>query len=148
MKEFKKFNSVEKKDVEYKDVESKDYTVLLTDLRSLLTSVALQAQTWHFTTKDPNIHSDLGEFYLSLIPKIDKIVETIQGRYSIITGDLTIAEFKEFDKKCYSEFQSQLEVFRTEFCSNVQNQIDEIFDITNKLMYKLNLNNSYVENNS
>ena len=140
MNEFKKFKKVEEVS-KAEEVSVKDYTKCLTELRSCLTSTLLQTQTWHFQTKNPIIHSDLGEFYGSLIGYIDTIVETIQGRYSVITGDLMLKEFTTFNVDYYKEFQESLESYRLEFCTNVQNQIDEILDITNKLMYKLSLNN-------
>lgn len=114
-------------------------------LRNELWQVTLQTQVWHHQTKHPILHNDLGDCYDSLIGTIDKLVETIQGAYDTVLDPLVLKEFKaivpnEDIKMFYSSLVSFLKEERPNYCSNIQNQIDEISDIIHKLLYKLSLN--------
>ena len=103
-----------------------------------------QAQVYHWQAVGEGsnaVHLALNEYYDGIIPLVDGLVESIQGRNGIISGynlQFTVRE----DNKPLIYFQAlvkYVEVVRGRLPqdSYVQNQIDEIVDLLETTKYKL-----------
>lgn len=103
-----------------------------------------QAHIYHLQVTGPGsfaAHKALDDYYNGIIPLIDGIAESVQGRYGIIRGykmEGTIKEDGNFVK--YFEALSKFVESSREQCpqdSYIQNQIDEVVDLIESTKYKL-----------
>ena len=103
-----------------------------------------QAQVYHWQAVGEGsnaVHTALNAYYDEIIPLVDGLVESIQGRNGIISGynlQFTVRE----DNKPLTYFQAlvkYVEIVRERLPqdSYVQNQIDEIVDLIETTKYKL-----------
>lgn len=103
-----------------------------------------QAHIYHLQTQGPGsfaTHKALEDYYGSIIPLIDSIVESVQGRYGIVTGYQTSNVIKE-DNDPTSYFTSLckfVELVRKQIPqdSYIQNEIDEVVKLIESTKYKL-----------
>lgn len=103
-----------------------------------------QAHIYHLQTQGPGsfaMHKALEDYYGGIIPLIDSIVESVQGRYGIVTGYQTSNVIKE-DNDPTSYFTSLckfVELIRKQIPqdSYIQNEIDEVVKLIESTKYKL-----------
>ena len=103
-----------------------------------------QAQVYHWQAVGEGsnaVHTALNAYYDEIIPLVDGLVESIQGRNGIISGYNLQFNVRE-DNKPLIYFQAlvkYVEVVRERLPqdSYVQNQIDEIVDLIETTKYKL-----------
>lgn len=103
-----------------------------------------QAHIYHLQVTGPGsfaAHKALDDYYNGIIPLIDGIAESIQGRHGIIRGykmDGTIKEDGNF-VSYFDALSKFVETARTQ-CpqdSYVQNQIDTVVELVESTRYKL-----------
>lgn len=111
---------------------------------STLLNSRQQAQVYHWQAVGEGsnaVHAALNAYYDEIIPLVDGLVESIQGRNGLIRGynlQFTVRE----DNKPLVYFQAlvkYVEIIRERLPqdSYVQNQIDEIVDLIETTKYKL-----------
>lgn len=103
-----------------------------------------QAHIFHWQTQGDGsfaAHTALGDYYEGIVPLIDGLVESFQGRYGIVHGYRMPTTLREDGGYC-EYFQSLCKFVET--CrqqmpqdSYLQNQIDEIVDLIETTKYKL-----------
>lgn len=86
-------------------------------------------------------HRALGTYYEGIVPLIDALVESYQGRYGIVRGYKMPASLRE-DANYVTYFEALCkftETTRTQITqdSYIQNQIDEIVSLIETTKYKL-----------
>jgi hypothetical protein len=87
-------------------------------------------------------HIALQGYYEGIVPLIDGLVESYQGRYGILTGYAMIGQIKE-DNSFVMYFQALsqfVEKIRTQVPSDsyIQNEIDNVVNLIESTRYKLN----------
>lgn len=103
-----------------------------------------QAHIFHWQTQGEGsfaAHTALGAYYDGIIPLVDGIVESVQGRYGIVRGYKMAGNLKE-DSGYVTYFEALskfVEMTRTQIPqdSYIQNQIDEVVDLIETTKYKL-----------
>jgi hypothetical protein len=93
----------------------------------------------HLSSKSFSEHMALGEFYDSIIEKIDEIIEVDQGMYGLI-GDFTVEDVKPTDfAKFIREEAMWIEMNRDKFskCAATLALIDDLTAIYLRAAYKL-----------
>lgn len=103
-----------------------------------------QAHIYHWQTEGLGsfaAHSALGSYYEEIIPIVDGLVESVQGRYGIIRGYRMADTIREDGSyvKYFEALSKFVETTRTQIPqdSYIQNQIDEIVDLIETTRYKL-----------
>jgi hypothetical protein len=100
-----------------------------------------QVHIYHLQTDSFAAHLALQGYYEGIIPLIDALVESYQGRYGILHGYKMASTIKEdnnflmyFDGLC-----KFVETIRTQLPqdSYIQNQIDEVVALIESTKYKL-----------
>lgn len=103
-----------------------------------------QAHIYHLQTTGPGsfaIHMALDAYYNGIVPIIDAIAESVQGRYGIIRGyrmESTIRE--DGNPNTYFEALSKFVESARQQCpqdSYIQNQIDTAVELIESTKYKL-----------
>lgn len=82
-------------------------------------------------------HAALGEFYESIIDKVDGLIETYQGKYGIIELELYKCKTEEsisYFEKLASYVEDNRKLFEDSY---LQNQIDGILESIYKVLFKL-----------
>ena len=114
----------------------------LVEMVSLLFHSITQAHTLHLQTKSFAEHSALNGYYDEIGGLVDGIVESYQGKYSIIKG------YKKYDIEDYKDSTTTINYFK-DLCgkvcdlrdcckdSYIQNQIDTVCELINSTLYKL-----------
>jgi len=113
-----------------------------TKLISYLFHSRTQAHIFHLQTQSFAEHMALNVYYDGIIPLIDALVESYQGKYGIIKG------YSNFNLMEYSNGQqviAYLEALNKSVCdiydtisdTNIKNQLDVITDLIRSTIYKL-----------
>ena len=123
-------------------LEQKTKTNDFVELISLLLHSRTQAHTLHLQTKSFAEHKALNDYYDGIVGLIDGLVESYQGKYSILKG------YKSYDIENYKDISSTINYLK-DLCHKVeelrdccketyiQNQIDEVCELINSTLYKL-----------
>lgn len=106
-----------------------------------------QTHIFHLGVKGPgaySLHIALNEYYNGILPLLDRLLESYQGKYGLITfkpvNGIDTDASKEniiayFDKLCkFLETEKQNEKLKDSW---IQNQIDEITTLLYSTKYKL-----------
>jgi hypothetical protein len=113
-----------------------------TKLISYLFHSRTQTHIFHLQTQSFAEHMALNVYYDGIIPLIDALVESYQGKYGIIKG------YSNFNLMEYSNSQqviAYLEALNKSVCdvygniddTNIKNQLDVITDLIRSTIYKL-----------
>lgn len=122
--------------------EQKTGTKDFVEMVSLLFHSRTQAHTLHLQTKSFAEHSALNGYYDEIGGLVDGIIESYQGKYSIIKG------YKKYDIEDYKDSTTTINYFKDlcgQVCdlrdcckdSYIQNQIDTVCELINSTLYKL-----------
>lgn len=116
-------------------------------LASIFFHSRTQAHIFHLGVKGPgaySLHIALNEYYNGILPLLDNLLESYQGKYGLITfkpvNGIDTDVSKEniiayFDKLCkFLETEKQNEKLKDSW---IQNQIDEIATLLYSTKYKL-----------
>lgn len=123
-------------------MEQKTKTNDFVEMISLLLHSRTQIHTLHLQTKSYPEHMALNEYYNSIGEIVDSIVESYQGKYSIIKG------YKSYDIESYKDTSSTINYLKglydkveelRDCCKEtyIQNQIDNVCELINSTLYKL-----------
>jgi hypothetical protein len=108
---------------------------------STLLASRTQAHIFHLQSPSYAQHSALNDYYEEIIPLIDSIIESYQGKYGILKGYTSPSTFKEDNTAVvYFEALSRfVDKIRPKLPqdSYLQNQVDEIIDLIESTKYKL-----------
>ena len=114
----------------------------LATLISYLLHSRTQTHIFHWQTPSFAEHTALNVYYDSIIPLIDGLVESYQGKNDIITGysNFKITEYKDTDQTI--AYLGQLceaiyEVYNSIEDTYIQNQLDTIVELIRSTIYKL-----------
>ena len=136
----KLFEVVKKKGliVEQANGGKKDFT----EMMSLLLHSQTQVHTFHLQCKSYAEHKALQKYYEGIDGLVDTLVESYQGKYSILKG------YKQYPIDDYKDTTTTVNYFK-ELCDKVmelrdcckdswiQNQIDNVCELINSTLYKL-----------
>jgi len=108
---------------------------------STLFASRTQAHIFHLQTDSFATHMALGTYYDEIVDLTDGLVETFQGRYGIISGYTSPAQFKE-DNQPLTYFEAlcqYVETMRKNLPqdSYIQNEIDNVVALIESTKYKL-----------
>jgi DNA-binding ferritin-like protein len=136
------FNKSDSSLIEEQDKkESKEFVELINKLNTS----SIQVHIFHWQTKKKGSlaqHMAFGEYYDAIPDLLDKLVETYQGKYSIITNfscdGVDQYKGKEESIKYFEDLASMVEKKRKSIKESwLQNQIDNVFDLIYGTLYKL-----------
>ena len=100
-----------------------------------------QAHIYHLQTQSYAAHVALQAYYEGIIPFVDGLVESYQGRYGILYGYKMEGVIKEDDSALtYFEGLSKfVEMIRTKVPQDsfIQNEIDNVVNLVESTKYKL-----------
>lgn len=100
-----------------------------------------QAHIYHLQTQSYAAHVALQAYYEGIIPFVDGLVESYQGKYGILRGYKMEGTIKEDDSALmYFEGLSKfLDVIRTKVPQDsfIQNEIDNVVNLVESTKYKL-----------
>jgi len=105
-----------------------------------------QTHIFHLQTTSYAEHMALNAYYDGIIPLIDTLVESYQGKYGILTGysNFNLMEYKGNNQTiAYLEAlcETVYQTYETVEDSYIQNQLDTITEFVKSTIYKLkNLN--------
>ena len=113
-----------------------------TKLISYLFHSRTQTHIFHLQTQSFSEHMALNAYYDEIIPLIDALVESYQGKYGIVKG------YSNFNLMEYNNGQqviAYLEALNKSVCdvygsiddTNIKNQLDVITDLIRSTIYKL-----------
>jgi hypothetical protein len=136
----KLFEAVKQKGliVEQANGGKKDFT----EMMSLLLHSQTQVHTFHLQCKSYAEHKALQKYYEGIDGLVDTLVESYQGKYSILKG------YKQYPIDDYKDTTTTVNYFK-ELCDKVmelrdcckdswiQNQIDNVCELINSTLYKL-----------
>ncbi len=136
----KLFEAVKQKGliVEQANGGKKDFT----EMMSLLLHSQTQVHTFHLQCKSNAEHKALQKYYEGIDGLVDTLVESYQGKYSILKG------YKQYPIDDYKDTTTTVNYFK-ELCDKVmelrdcckdswiQNQIDNVCELINSTLYKL-----------
>jgi len=123
---------------EQKESGKKDFTEMV----SLLLHSRTQAHTLHLQTKSYAEHMALNGYYDGIGDLVDGLIESYQGKYSILKG------YKQYPIEDYKDTTTTINYLK-ELCdkvcdlkncckdSYIQNQIDTICELINSTLYKM-----------
>ena len=101
-----------------------------------------QAHVFHLQTKSYAEHIALNGYYDGIIPLVDGIIESYQGKYGIV-GKYTSYDIENYDNnsqviKYFQGLEKDVDGLRDSVKdSYLQNQIDTIVELLNSTIYKL-----------
>jgi len=135
----KLFEEVKKRGV---ITEQKTGTKDFVELMSLLLHSRTQAHTLHLQTKSFAEHMALNGYYDEIGDLVDGMVESYQGKYSILKG------YKKYDIEDYKDSTTTINYFKDLYSkvedlrdcckdSYIQNEIDSVCKLLNSTLYKL-----------
>jgi hypothetical protein len=102
-----------------------------------------QAHIYHLQTPSFAAHMALNGYYDGIIPLVDGLVESYQGKYGILTGysNFNLLEYNNCEEVIiyFQSLNSTIEKLRTMIPqdSYIQNQIDTVTELITSTMYKL-----------
>jgi len=113
-----------------------------TEMMSLLLHSRTQAHTLHLQTKSYAEHIALNGYYDDISGLIDGLIESYQGKYTILIG------YKQYSIEDYKDTTTTVNYLK-DLCekvnelrdcckdSYIQNQIDTVCELINSTLYKL-----------
>jgi hypothetical protein len=110
---------------------------------STLMSSRTQAHIFHLQTPSFAAHTALQLYYEGIVPLVDGLVESYQGKHGIITGygNIAIQEYESCEAiiMYFETLCSYVDKSRGMVCqdSYLQNQIDTIVELIKSTIYKL-----------
>ena len=115
------------------------------EMISILNTSSIQVHIFHWQTKKKGSlaqHMAFGEYYDGIPDLLDKLVETYQGKYSIITNfscdGVEQYKGKEESIKYFEELANMVEKKRKSIKESwLQNQIDTVCELIYSTLYKL-----------
>jgi hypothetical protein len=102
-----------------------------------------QTHIFHLQTDSFAAHMALNGYYDGIIPLVDGLVESYQGKYGILTGysNFNLLEYNNCEEVIiyFQSLNSTIEKLRTMIPqdSYIQNQIDTVTELITSTMYKL-----------
>jgi hypothetical protein len=123
-------------------LEQKTKTSDFVEMISLLFHSQTQTHTFHLQTKSLSEHKALNKYYETIDGLIDDLVESYQGKYSILKN------YKTYNVENYKDTTSTINYLK-DLCgkiedlrdccddSYIQNQIDNVCQLINSTLYKL-----------
>lgn len=123
-------------------VEQKTGTKEFVEMISLLLHSRTQVHILHLQTKSFAEHGALGGYYDEIGGIVDGVIESYQGKYSILKG------YKKYELEDYKDVTTTINYLK-ELCgkveelrdcckdSYIQNQIDNVCELINSTLYKL-----------
>jgi hypothetical protein len=105
-----------------------------------------QTHIFHLQTTSFAEHTALQLYYEGIIPLIDGLVESYQGKYGVVTGysNFKLVEYKDNNQTiAYLEQLSGAidQIFNSIKDTYIQNQLDTVTELVKSTIYKLkNLN--------
>jgi len=119
----------------------------ISDLSSMLFFSRTQAHVFHLKVKGPGsfaVHTALNDFYEGIVPLVDDLVQTYEGKYGIIDfvdvsgidNDASISNIQTWIK-ALAGFVDTKRTDATLKDSWIQNKIDEIAELIYNTKYKL-----------
>jgi len=126
-------------------IELPNPTQVMASFVPTLFSSRTQTHIFHFRCKGVGagwMHTTLNTYYDNIIPLIDKLVESTQGRYGLLEGYKSDGQFIEDVTKAVQYFEAlclYVEKNRSSLPqdSYIQNQIDTIVELIETTKYKL-----------
>lgn len=120
-------------------------TQVMASFVSTLFASRTQAHILHFRCKGVGagwMHTALNAYYDGIIPLVDGLVESVQGRYGLLEGYKSESQFIEDTSKAVQYFEAlclYVEKNRGSLPqdSYIQNQIDTIVELIESTKYKL-----------
>lgn len=112
------------------------------EMISLILHSRNQAHIFHWQTKSYAEHKALNDYYDEIVPLVDDLVESFQGKYGIIQN------FKSYEINNYTSVSGTIKYFKGLFSkieklrnsckdSYIQNQIDTVEELIETTLYKL-----------
>jgi hypothetical protein len=112
------------------------------EMISLILHSRNQAHIFHWQTKSYAEHKALNDYYDEIVPLVDGLVESFQGKYGIIQN------FKSYEINNYTSVSGTIKYFKGLFSkieklrnsckdSYIQNQIDTVEELIETTLYKL-----------
>jgi hypothetical protein len=122
--------------------EKKETKINFVSFVSRLLDSQRQTHIFHLQTKSFAEHKALKHYYNAVGDIVDKICESVQGKYGILTG------WKSFPTEEYQSNEQCINYFKTllndvSSCYDIvkdtyiQNQLDEVTTLINSTLYKL-----------
>lgn len=114
------------------------------DLIAELLYSALQAQVFHWQSKNGDVHRALGDYYSSIITLVDTIVESYQGKYGVIVkfncdckliNSRDTAAYISYFNSLVLKLEKNRHLFGVD--SYIQNEVDGIVSLLYTTLYKL-----------
>lgn len=112
----------------------------ISDLAILLLEARNTTHILHLKTRSYAQHMALNDFYDGVVDLFDKIVETYQGKYGIVSGYGKSIRIDENANpvKYLESVLSELESLRKDFKDGwLQQLIDDTIELTTSTLYKL-----------
>lgn len=114
-------------------------------LVSTLLESRTQAHVFHWQTKGPGsfaMHTALQAYYEGIIPLVDGLVESYQGKIGIVTGYASPEKFADLSTGNVLKYFKALAIFVEKTHGKfketwIQNQIDTISELIYSTIYKL-----------
>ena len=132
------FEEVKRRGLIVQKTGSKDFTEMI----SLLLHSRTQIHTFHLQTKSYAEHMALNGYYDGIGDIVDGLVESYQGKYSILKGyqNYKLEDYKDTTNTInyLKDLCGKVEELR-DCCkdSYIQNQIDTVCELINSTLYKL-----------
>jgi len=107
---------------------------------SILFHSRTQAHIFHLTTQSFAAHKALDNYYNSIIPLVDKFIESYQGKYGIIKGytNYSISENPKDSVKYFQNLIESISKFKSKD-TYLQNIVDSILELIYNTLYMLTL---------
>ncbi len=124
-------------------VEQKTSNNDYVEMISLLLHSRTQSHTLHLQTESYPEHMALNGYYDGIIPLVDGLVESYQGKYGILTNysNFNILEYKSCEEiiMYFQGLNMTIEKLRTAIPQDtyLQNQIDTVTELITSTIYKL-----------
>jgi hypothetical protein len=112
------------------------------EIISLILHSRNQTHIYHWQTNSLAEHQALNDYYDKIVPLVDDLVESYQGKYDIMNS------YKTYELNNYTDTSGTIKFYKTLFAkieklrqsctdSYIQNQIDTVEQLITSTMYKL-----------
>jgi len=114
----------------------------ITEMISLLFHSRTQTHTFHLQTESYAEHIALQGYYDGIVPLVDTIVESYQGKYGIVKGykSYPLVEYKGVETSINFLKKTCDKVTELRDCCDdtwFQNEVDNVCTLLNQTLYKL-----------